>query len=223
MRPFIGGLLVLAATSLSAADKPAVLESRTQNHSIVIEVRPEAHYMVRVIDLVTNETLFSRELVGARAEASADYGDRHVEVRIGAAPYGITTTAEIEREGMVIDSIHSVWSLTPHRARIRAENALRVGGDVKAPVVIRRVEPVYSEEARKERISGIVILEALIDKSGMVKDAVVLKGLPDGLSDSALNALKQWQFQPATLNGEPVDVIFNLTFNFKIDVPASER
>jgi protein TonB len=92
---------------------------------------------------------------------------------------------------------------------------LRVGGDVKAPIVIRRVEPVIPEAARKARVAGIVILETVIDKEGRVADAKVLKGLPLGLDEAALEAVKQWTFRPGTLNGEPVDVIFHLTVNMK--------
>jgi protein TonB len=81
--------------------------------------------------------------------------------------------------------------------------------------VIRRVEPVIPETARKARVAGIVILETLIDKEGRVADAKVLKGLPFGLDEAALEAGKQWTFRPGTLNGEPVDVIFHLTVNMK--------
>ena len=221
MRLFVGGLLF--AVSLSAAENPVTLETRTQQHVISVEVRPEAHYTVRIVDLKTNQTIFLREMIGVPAETMADEGDRHVTVRLGPAPYGITTSVEIEHGDMVVDSLHTVWTLTPHRARLRSEGAMRVGGDVKAPVVMRRVDPVYSDEARRDRISGIVIIEALIDKTGTVRDAIVLKGLPHGLSEAALAAVKQWQFQPATLAGEPVDVIFNLTMNFKLDSVPVER
>lgn len=99
----------------------------------------------------------------------------------------------------------------------------RVGGDVKAPVVSTRVEPVYTEEARQARVSGIVILEVVIDRTGIVKDIRVLKSLPFGLSEAASDAVKQWTFKPATLNGEAVDVIFNLTINFQLDkLPDSD-
>ena len=93
---------------------------------------------------------------------------------------------------------------------------LRVGGDVKAPVVIQRVDPVYPAEARNDRIEGIVILEATIDRTGHVRNAVVLKPLPDGLSEAALDALKQWTFAPGTLDGKPVDVLFNVTVAFRL-------
>jgi protein TonB len=93
---------------------------------------------------------------------------------------------------------------------------VRVGGDVKAPVAITRIDPTYTEVARKARISGIVIIEAIIDRNGDVTDARVLKGLPLGLDDSALNAVKRWKFRPGTLNGQPVPVIYNLTVNFQL-------
>ena len=93
----------------------------------------------------------------------------------------------------------------------------RVGEDVKAPVVIKRVEPRYPEEARANRVSGIVILETVIDRTGAVRDVQVLKPLPFGLDQAAVEAVRQWQFVPGTLDGEPVDVIFNLTVNFKLD------
>jgi len=92
-----------------------------------------------------------------------------------------------------------------------------VGGDVKAPVAIVHVNPVYPEEARRERISGIVILETIIDRNGVVKGVTVRKGLPHGLSEAAVDAVKQWVFKPGTLNGEAVDVVFHLTINFKLE------
>src|SRR6266852_6004178 len=63
------------------------------------------------------------------------------------------------------------------------DRPLRVGGDVKAPVITSRVEPQYNEAARKARITGVVIVEAIINKQGRVEQVKVIKGLPMGLSD----------------------------------------
>ncbi|HEX2123008.1 MAG TPA: energy transducer TonB, partial [Thermoanaerobaculia bacterium] len=106
---------------------------------------------------------------------------------------------------------------TPPPAPPSGTGPFRVGGAVKAPVVRHdgRVEPVIPEAARNARVSGIVILEVVIDREGRVSDAKVLKGLPFGLSEAAVEAVKQWNFEPGTLNGQPVDVIFNLTVNMK--------
>ena len=83
-------------------------------------------------------------------------------------------------------------------------------------MVINRVEPQYPEVARKARISGIVIVECIIDKSGNVDQVKVVKGLPMGLSEEAVSAVRKWRFKPGTLGGHPVDVIFNLTVNFQL-------
>ena len=88
---------------------------------------------------------------------------------------------------------------------------------MKAPVVQHRTDPQYPDMARKARIAGMVIVEAIINKNGDVEQVKVIKGLPMGMSESAVEAVKQWKFKPGTMNGQPVDVIFNLTVNFKLD------
>jgi TonB family protein len=88
---------------------------------------------------------------------------------------------------------------------------------IKAPIVVRRVAPRYSEEARKARVTGIVILEALVDRNGDVKDAAVVKDVPFDLGAAAVEAVMQWKFKPATLERKPIDVIFNLTVHFKLE------
>jgi TonB family protein len=95
---------------------------------------------------------------------------------------------------------------------------LRVGGDVKAPVRITYVPPVYPELARRARIQGIAIVEAIIDKEGKVVDARVIEspGRAFGFDDAALKAVNQWKFKPATFKGKPVDVYFNLTITFEL-------
>lgn len=93
---------------------------------------------------------------------------------------------------------------------------IRVGGDVKAPIKVESPPPQYTEIARKARIQGVVIVEAIIDKEGNVTNVKVLKGLPMGLDQAAVDAVKNWKFQPATLNSKPVAVIYNLTVNFTL-------
>ena len=98
-----------------------------------------------------------------------------------------------------------------------AGRALFVKGDIQHPRKIDAVPPKYSEEGRKEKIQGIVILLATINEAGIVEDVEVVKGLPHGLTEQAIEALKQWTFEPATLEGEPVAVFYNLTFKFRLE------
>jgi TonB family protein len=114
------------------------------------------------------------------------------------------------------EAVDVVFNLTMNFKLDSDDAPLRVGGDVQAPVVVEKVEPSYTEEARKAGINGIVIIEAIIGRDGVLKNAHVLKPLPFGLDQAALDAVKQWKFKPGTLNGQPVDVIFNLVVNFRL-------
>ena len=93
---------------------------------------------------------------------------------------------------------------------------IHVGGDVQKPEKIHAPQPQYTEIARKARIQGVVIVQAIINKEGEVTNVKVLKGLAMGLSEEAVKAIKTWKFTPATLNGKPVDVYYNLTVNFRL-------
>jgi protein TonB len=96
-----------------------------------------------------------------------------------------------------------------------AVSRTRVGGAVQAAKLVNRVQPVYPPLARQTRISGTVKLHAIIGKDGGVQQLQVVSGHPL-LVQSALDAVKQWRYQPTLLNGEPVevdteiDVIFSL-------------
>ena len=89
-------------------------------------------------------------------------------------------------------------------------------GDVKAPVVLRRVEPPYPPTAIRIRLNGFVIVECIIDRSGVVRDAKVVQSSSKLFEQPALDAVQQWRFTPGTLYGQPVDTIFDLTVKFQI-------
>lgn len=99
---------------------------------------------------------------------------------------------------------------------VEPDGPIIVAGDVVPPEKVDAPQPVYTETARKARIQGVVIVQAIIDKAGNVTNVKVLKGLPMGLEQSAVDAVKRWKFRPATLNGKPVAVYYNLTVNFRI-------
>lgn len=93
---------------------------------------------------------------------------------------------------------------------------IHIGDGVSPPVKIYSFQPRYTEEARQARIQGTVILQAVIDAEGNVTDVQVLKGLPLGLDESAIETVAQWRYQPATQNGKPVAVYLNLLVNFTL-------
>ena len=93
---------------------------------------------------------------------------------------------------------------------------IRVGGAVKRPELLSGPQPRYSELARKAGTQGVVILEAVIDEEGRVTNLQVLKSVSRELDQAAVEAVSQWRYQPATLEGRAVKVIFNLTVNFQL-------
>ena len=92
----------------------------------------------------------------------------------------------------------------------------RVGGGVSAPSIVYRVEPTYSEEARKAKYQGVVVLSAIVRKDGTIEILKVVRGLGLGLDENAIQALKQWKFRPGMKNGVPVDVALNIEVNFSL-------
>jgi protein TonB len=92
----------------------------------------------------------------------------------------------------------------------------RVGGGVSPPTVVSRVEPQYSEEARKARYQGTVVLEAIVRRDGTVDIQRVVRSLGFGLDENAIQALKQWRFRPGMRNGVAVDVSLNIEVNFNL-------
>jgi TonB family protein len=90
---------------------------------------------------------------------------------------------------------------------------VRVGGSIKAPKKIKDVKPAYPEEAQFARAQGVVIIEATIDANGRIAGARVLKSVPM-LDEAALDAVKQWEFEPTMVNNVAVPVIMTVTVNF---------
>jgi protein TonB len=92
---------------------------------------------------------------------------------------------------------------------------IRVGGQVEEAKIINRVQPEYPQLAKMARIQGVVRLEAVISKDGTIQDLKVLSGHPL-LVKAALDAVKQWRYQPTLLNGDPVEVVTEIDVNFTL-------
>jgi TonB family protein len=92
-----------------------------------------------------------------------------------------------------------------------------VGSGVKPPVPLVQPLPAYTEEARKARAEGIVLIQAIVRKDGSVDSFKVLRGLGYGLDESAINTIAtKWRFKPGTINGAAVDVYANIEVAFRL-------
>ncbi len=94
--------------------------------------------------------------------------------------------------------------------------AFRVGGGVTAPVPIYRVEPEYTEEARKAKYQGTVVLYCVVDPDGLVRNVRVMRSLGLGLDEKAVEAVKQWKFRPGMKDGRPVPVTASIEVTFRL-------
>jgi protein TonB len=92
---------------------------------------------------------------------------------------------------------------------------VRVGGNIQPPQKTRDVPPVYPAIAQSARVGGVAIIEAVIGSDGRVQEARVLRSIPL-LDQAALDAVRQWEYTPTTLNGVAVPVIMTVTVNFQI-------
>ena len=93
---------------------------------------------------------------------------------------------------------------------------LHVGGVVRAPQKIHHVAPTYPAIALAAKVTGTVIIEALIAEDGSVRGVKVLKSV-SLLDASAIEAVRQWRFTPTLLNGVPVEVIMSVTVTFALN------
>ena len=92
---------------------------------------------------------------------------------------------------------------------------LRIGGNVIQARLVRQVAPVYPKSAKEARVQGTVRFAALIGTDGSISRLQLLSG-PALLVDAALEAVKQWQYQPVLLNGKPAQVITTVDVNFQL-------
>lgn len=92
---------------------------------------------------------------------------------------------------------------------------VRVGGEVHQPMKTYDVKPVYPAGAQAQRVQGVVIIEAIIDPSGSVANARILRSILP-LDEAALSAVSRWQFTPTAVNGVPVAVWMTVTVNFTL-------
>ena len=93
------------------------------------------------------------------------------------------------------------------------QGVYRIGRTVKPPNRVAQVAPLYPPDAAATKIQGVVIVEIVVDETGRVADARVLRSIPL-LDEAALASVKQWRYEPTVVDGKPVQVRMTVTVNF---------
>ena len=128
---------------------------------------------------------------------------------IGGVPGGIPG-------GQMGGVIGGIISYTPVAVpKVATPQRVRVSQGVSAGLLVRRVNPNYPPLARQARISGQVVLRAVISKDGSIENLTLVSGHPM-LAPAAIDAVKQWKYRPYLLNGEPVEVDTEVLVNFTL-------
>jgi periplasmic protein TonB len=124
--------------------------------------------------------------------------------------------ADLEQTpGLVDGGDYSAPPPTPALPRPVADVPVRVSIGIKPPVKVKDVGPLYPAIARAAHVEGVVIIEATIGRDGKVRDARILRSI-QLLDAAALDAVRQWEYNPTLLNGAPVSVVMTVTVNFKL-------
>jgi TonB family protein len=89
-------------------------------------------------------------------------------------------------------------------------------GSLTQPVLLYKVDPEYSEEARKAKLQGVVLVRAVIDAGGHVQDVAVAQGLGLGLDERAIAAVEKWKFRAGMRNGKPVATAALIQLSFRL-------
>lgn len=101
--------------------------------------------------------------------------------------------------------------------KLNISEPVSYGDDVTTKArVLEKPEPVYTESARRSAVTGTVVLRAVFAADGTIRHILVLSGLPQGLTEQAINAARRIKFVPATIDGRPVSMFIQLEYNFNL-------
>lgn len=138
--------------------------------------------------------------------------------RTAEAPGGVEGGVESGMPGGVVSGmVGGVVAVAPPPPPPPAPPApVRIGGQISAPALVRRVEPTYPPFMASAKVNGVVVLEAAVDVMGCVQTVKVLRRVNPVLDQAAIDALKQWQYVPLTLNGIATPFVLTVTFSFRV-------
>ncbi|PYU48658.1 MAG: energy transducer TonB [Acidobacteria bacterium] len=172
----------------------------------VVHVKPQAHLMDA--GKLMQPKVIPKEVKIIKEDAEPDVATGMT----GGVPGGVAGGSM----GGVLGGVIGGMGGAPPPPKPHQTGPLRVGGNVQAARILNRVQPVYPPLARQTRISGTVRLHAIIGKDGAITSLEVMSGHPL-LQQAALDAVRQWRYQPTLLNGEPVDVDTTIDVIFSLN------
>lgn len=224
---------------------PVTLVNTDTNATIsTTKTDPLGRYTFQNIDPGTYSVMvgapgFKREVqTGIHLTAGEAYNGGTTFLQLGSVSESISVTASrsaaVIPVGTIGNSLGDATVLTPKASppigipldqpapkviqspAAGAARPVKIGGNVVAANLINPVRPVYPTELRQQGIQGTVKLEALISKDGSAADLRVIASPDPGLTQAAIDAVRQWRYRPTMLNGESVEVQTTIDVNFSL-------
>lgn len=168
---------------------------------------------VEPVDLSADSAVrsaFSLDVHGRTASNIRSYWQQVIFSGKGVPPPEMTDDEE------VVAFVRSHRGAIGYVSAEAALDGVKVLNVVLPPERVRYVSPVYPEMAKRARKEGIVLLDVVIDRDGSVANVVPVTELGMGLTREAVRAVKQWRFQPPTMNGEATSATFRLSVSFEL-------
>jgi protein TonB len=207
-------VLLLFTSSLAACGAPPTAEVDAARAALASATNAGAdkYASESLKEAQAAQTALEAELKAQDAKLMKSYDrTRELAVAAKAAADRAATDAASARERAVAETARKEKAAAARRAKLAS--AVKVGGQVRPPIRIKDVAPVYPAIAQSARVQGDVVIEATIDEEGKVADARVVKSVPL-LDQAALDAVRQWEYRPSLLNGVPTPVVMTVTVKF---------
>jgi len=169
----------------------------------------------RASTLTSHETRAPTEPpLNSKAEAAAGNASAHDDAD-GDSDGGVDAGTPTGTAGGLVGGFGPAVPVPPLRPTTPLLQApVRITGQMAPPTLPNRVEPVYPPAASFVHLSGVVVLEVVVDAQGRVDSVKVLRSRHPLLDNAAIEALKQWRYSPLVLNGRTTPFILSVTFNF---------
>jgi protein TonB len=132
-------------------------------------------------------------------------------------PEPLREWTEVEPRALDLPPSDILWDLPTAPPEMESSVPIHVSGNVVAPVKLHAPAPEYPEPARRVRLQGVAIVQAILDTDGRVTSVRVLRSPGMGMGEAAAEAIRGWLFEPARLNGRAVAVYYTLTVNFSLE------
>jgi TonB family protein len=223
-------LLVLSVTAVTSYAQPGrgVLAGIVQDPSG--SRVPNSEVTVKNLD-GKNEEVAKVNEAGEYAFPSIPAGRYAIEVRAGGfkiakteavVTAGVASRADVNLEiGNLSETVKvraARTSPAPPAARaLGTPQRIPIGGNVQPSKLVTKVNPEYPADLKQQGVTGSVIIRAIISKTGDILNPQVINTVHPGLAQAALDAVKQWRYQPTLLNGQPVEVLTTVTIAFELE------